>query len=86
MDQIHHDLDDFKHYDDPHPIRSLMAVDMPEEGLPEENLENYSFFFFCCFHIKQYFSHERIIIWERHLSELPVTMTSSRGLQAATST
>ena len=62
MGQKYHDQDYFKHYGDPHPIRSLMAVDMPEEGLPEENLENYSFFFFCCFHIKQYFSHERIII------------------------
>ena len=66
MDQIHHDQDYFtfiiSHYGDPHPIRSLMAVDMPEEGLPEENLENYSFFFFCCFHIKHYFCHERIII------------------------
>ena len=86
MDPINHDRDYIKHYGDPHPIRSLMAVDMPEEGLPEENLENYSLFFFCCFHIKKNFSHERIIVGGGHLSELPVTMTSSRGLQAATST
>ena len=51
---INHDQDYFKHYGVPHPIRSLMAVDMPEESLPEENLENYSFFLFCSFHIKQY--------------------------------
>ena len=35
MDPLHHDQDYFKHYGDPHPIRSLMAMDMPEEGLPE---------------------------------------------------
>ena len=58
MDPLHHDQDYFKHYGVPHPIRSLMAVDMPEEGLPEENLENCSLFFFCSFHIKQYFSPE----------------------------
>ena len=36
MDQKYHDQDYFKHYGDPYSIRSLMAVDMPEEGLPEE--------------------------------------------------